>query len=365
MVGGNNRRRESDISGLPNSPNRQASNTGITGSYRQVSPERAGSIIKTYKSIPGGITLEGEIVLSPRARTASYEAAANAIILNNDIVYLSPVSGPELAEILLAIAADSSMGVSLSSDSSIVYGRLVSQGRVAMNLKLADKFLGGITFAEHERLTGYRFAPGYEGRRPSNANGNLAVYFNLQDFQLTEDPSGEIKRSAAGLDITLVPLTAEKGQDGGHVPDYERIKRGDVPSEYVANATHIQDNLDYYGRERIVRVAFAYGEAAAFARTIKSHGISSLEQLARAIDPASTVAPAPTVAQPVSHRQALPADLAAPRKPAPQKKKEARQKTAKAAAPRGGRWRKLKHMAAWCANISRPPSRWAWTTATV
>jgi hypothetical protein len=319
----------------------QTTETRITSSYRNVSQERASQIIKTYKSIPGGITLEGEASLAARIRSASYEPAANAIILDNDLVYLSPVSAPELADILRAIAADTSMGVSLAAGSSLVYGRLPPQGLVAMNLKLADHFLGGITFARRDELADYKFAPGYPGRSPTSSNGNLAVYFNFNEFRFAEDATGEIRRTGSGLDITLVPLSEQKGADGGHVPDYDRIKKGDVPAEYVENATHLQDNVDYYARERIVRITFAYGEIAALARTMRAQGVD-LQQLARAIDPGGSIPDAPTTqaAPPTDTSAALPSHLSTRPQAQPQqqrpKQQAARPKTARVAQDGGG-----------------------------
>ena len=82
--------------------------------------------------------------------------------------------------------------------------------------------------------------------------------------------------------MTLVPLAAKAGDDGGHLPDLEKIDKGDIAPEYVSNVNHLQSNIGYYARERIVRTAVAYGEVAAFVRALKGNGVKlDLEGLAK------------------------------------------------------------------------------------
>lgn len=263
----------------------------VSGSYRQVTPSQAATVVKRYKSIPGGVTLEGGSADLSAITRATYERNTNAFILNGDLVYLNPVSAEDAAEIFFALAEDDSLGVSLTGGSSIVYGKLNPSGPVAIRLKLADRFLGGITWGERHELPGYRYAPGYAGSRPTQLSGNLAVYFNINAYKFAIDDVGEVRRDDVRVDITLVPLSPKKNADGGHAPDFDRIERGDVPPEYVANVTHLQDNFTYYARERIVRVALAYGEVAAFARALKLNGVDlrglaqQLNQTAFAIAP--------------------------------------------------------------------------------
>jgi hypothetical protein len=276
---------QSTITGLGEAGgNPQLTSPGLSGTYRPITRDRASEIVKTYKSIPGGFTLEGSSPDFSFVRSAVYEPAANAIILNNDVVYLSPVSASELREILRALASDDRLGVSLSGASAaIIYGQLAPYGDVAMNLKMVDRFLGAIAFGNTQYLAGYRFARGYQARQPSTDTGVIFVYFNCKDFRFDEDLSGALTRSTAKMEITLVP-TSDKGEEGYAIPDFNRINRGDMPKEYIENAKHIQDNLEYYARERIVRTAFSYGEIAAFARAIKAQG-GNLEQLAHSIVP--------------------------------------------------------------------------------
>lgn len=263
---------------------------GVTGTYRPITAAQAQTILRTYKSIPGGVTLEGASPDLNFINSVKYEPKFNALIFNEDLVYLNPVSAKEFSDIVRALTEEDRMGVSLTSSwlggSSIVYGKLAVNGTVAMNLKLADKFLGGFAWGEHELTKNYIMAPGYEGRQ-AQSPGSIAVYFNVSNFRFTEDPSGEVRRSGVGVNFTLVPLSSQKNDDGGHIPDYDRIAKGDVPPEYVANVTHLQDNFHYYSRERIVRMALAYGEAAAVVRSLKARGVDVVT-LAKAMDGATS-----------------------------------------------------------------------------
>jgi hypothetical protein len=270
---------------------------GVSSSYHPITQTAAQGIIGQYKSIPGGITLEGGSADLSFIKSVKYLPDANAFVLNDDLVYLNPVAASAFSEIRHALATDDRLGVSLTSGLAIVYGSLSPQSDVATNLELADRFLGDIAFGAHRTTKGYVFAPGYEGKS-ATGNGNLAVYFNIHDFHFLESADGRLSRSGTSLDTTLVPLSAASGSDGGHLPDADRIKKGDIPPEYIANLRHLQDNIGYYTRERIIRTAIAYGEAASFVRSLKSNGVSfDVSSLGAGLAPAKSLSP-PTAAGP-------------------------------------------------------------------
>jgi len=246
--------------------------TGLKSGYQPVTRSAAQDIVGRYKSIPGGVTLEGASQDLSFIRSAVYVAWANAFVLTGNVVYLNPLSAGEFVDIYRALAADDKLGVSMGSQLAIVYGALPPQSEVATNLQLADTFLGDIAFGNHRVTNGYVFAPGYEAKTHPGGS-NIAVYFNIHDFRFARDASGQLSRSGASLDMTLVPLATKASDDGGHLPDLEKIDKGDIVPEYVSNVNHLQSNIGYYARERIVRTAFAYGEAAAFVRALKANGV--------------------------------------------------------------------------------------------
>jgi hypothetical protein len=276
ISGSDKRTRESDVTGGKNDPKRNE--TRVSANYRPPTRTSAEIVVKKYKTIPGGVTLEGNSPELLPIKRAVYVPQANAIILNDDVFYLIPVTANECAEIFRALAIDDNMGISLTGSASLTYGSLSPDGDVAGNLKLTDKFLGNIAFGNRVLMNSYAFAPGYAGRRP-RVTAPLAVYFNFQDFRFSETDAGELVRSDAKLNATLIPLVAKKSDDGGHLPDLDRIDKGDVPAEYVDNLRSLQENIAYYAQERIVRTAFAYGEIASFARSLKASGIDLSTQI--------------------------------------------------------------------------------------
>jgi hypothetical protein len=302
-------------SGAPNAPNRATrsysesnngnrlsivtglggSGAGVTSGYTQVTQSTAQAIVGQYKSIPGGVTLEGGSPDLAFIKEVSYLPTANAFLLNNDVVYLNPVTPQDFAEIYRAILTDDNMGVSLGQ-SAIVYGKLPPQGNVAVNLELVDHFLGNITFGSQDFVKGYIFAQNYVPKTlpPGTNTKPNAVYFNLHNVQFREEVDGHLARRGVNLDTTVVPLAAKEGSDGGHLPDLDRIKNGDIPPAYVANLKHLQDNISYYARERIVRRTLAFAEVAAFSRVLKAKRVTvDLASFNEGIVAERPIAPAP------------------------------------------------------------------------
>lgn len=252
--------RESGVSGLGK----------INSRYEPITQVSAQVIVSKYKSVPGGVTLEGASNDLTFVKTARFDSKANVFILNEDMIYANPLSAEEFTQINEALAVDDKLGVSLGAELSIVYGALAPGGTVARDLKVTDRFLGAIVWGGSD-LAAYKFAPGYSGRGVVTCS--CAVYFNIKDVGFSPDDAGELKRSAVNLTTTLVPLAKKTAPDGGHLPDLDRIARGDVPGVAVANLKHLLGNIDYYARERTVRLAFAYAEVASFVRALKANNI--------------------------------------------------------------------------------------------
>jgi hypothetical protein len=134
--------------------------TGLTSGYQPVTRSAAQDIVGRYKSIPGGVTLEGASPDLSFIRSAAYVAWANAFVLNGNVIYLNPLPASDFVDIYRALSADDKLGVSMGSQLAIVYGALPPQSEVATNLQLADIFLGDIAFGNHRVTNGYVFAPG-------------------------------------------------------------------------------------------------------------------------------------------------------------------------------------------------------------
>jgi len=240
--------------------------------YNVINEERASEIIKKYKSIPGGVTLEGEGIGLGHIKSAYYDSQKHCFVINNSVFYDCTVSRQNLIDIFTAIHKDIKMGVSLGSV-ELIYGALREESKVVLNLKLADDFLGDIVFASVNNLIkGYNFPEGYIPKKNTGTGGYCAVYFNFSNFRF-KILNKQCYLIDSNLNITLVPLTNKKGEDGGLLPDYNAINRGKISDEYKANIEHITQNIDYYMKERLLRIVKKYGETAAFARALIKNGI--------------------------------------------------------------------------------------------
>lgn len=248
-----------------------------SGSFLGATAADADATLRRYDSIPGGVVLEGMASFG-QLDSLGYDARFNAFVLNDNAVYFSRVPPADLATICHALAKDDRLGVSLGAV-QIVYGGVPPDSKFALDMKIADHFMGGITFAYGSWTTGYRFAKSYKPQpNQSDSSGNVAVFFNFTGFGF-DLADGEIRSTRNRLDVRLFPLAREAGPDGSHQPDMDRIASGDVSPQYQANARHIAENIDYYRKEPIIDRMFAYGEAAAFLRAMKYSGFD-LDQLA-------------------------------------------------------------------------------------
>ena len=153
--------------------------------------------------------------------------------------------------------------------------------QVAIDLKLADKFLGDIVFARSDWTVGYRFANGYVPGS-QQLNTNVAVFFSFNGFDFRMEQQ-EIRLANINFDVRVIPLATETSAEGGHRAD---LSTGHDLYQFEENARHVGRSIGYYRNEKILERAFAYGEVAAFFRGLKASGID-LSQLARAVQTAN------------------------------------------------------------------------------
>jgi hypothetical protein len=251
----------------------------VTGEYRRSTVQDAQRTTDRYGGIPGGVVLEGSASGLGPIGTVRYDGRFNAFILDERAVYLIKIPPKTVAILCRAIAQDDKVGVSLGK-THIVYGAVPEDSDLALDLKIADHFLGDIVFAQNDWTVGYRFANNFKPQVNQGDRFNVAVFFNLNDFRF-QIQQEEARVTGVSFDVRLLPLRASPSTAGAHVPDLEAISRGRV-SQYESNAQHVAENISYYRRERIVDRIFSYGEVAAFIRTLKQEGFD-IQELARAI----------------------------------------------------------------------------------
>jgi cell division septation protein DedD len=281
----------------------------LNGGYKPATAQDIKGVKENYGGIPGGVVLEGVATGLGRVGRVAYDPKFNAFALDDRAVYFAKVPAPTLAVLCRAIAQDERVGVSLGRK-HIVYGVVPPGSDLAVDLKLADHFLGDIVFAGSDWTSDYRFPNGFRPRPNEDDAGRVAVFFNFNGFQFVIEQE-EVRLTAASFDVRLVPLTERSDESGAHQPDLDAVARGRISRQYEANARHVADSIGYYQRERIISRTFAYGEAAAFARGLKHAGVD-LRALANNIETAYSRIVAPPQATAILVAPSPPPSIPAP-----------------------------------------------------
>jgi hypothetical protein len=137
---------------------------------------------------------------------------------------------------------------------------------------MVDNFLGDMVLPPQAWTMGYKFANGFEPARDGTAD-NAAVFFRFTDFAFSLE-QGKLALANAQFDARVVPVLNEEASDGGYLPDFKAIASPAKFARYEAGARHVADNIGYYLGEEIVRRTLAYGEVAAFFRSLKASGVN-------------------------------------------------------------------------------------------
>lgn len=251
----------------------------VGATYKPTTHEDTVGLRTTYGSQPGGVVLEGQADLGP-IDSIVYDSRFNALVVDDRGVYFLKIAPGSTAELCRAIAQQDQIGVSVGKV-HISYGSLPKTTRVALDLMLADNFLGDIAFGMKKWTAGYRYANGYELQQYHGAF-RAAVFFRFSGFQFHVEQQ-EFTVSQENFTDQYVPLSSEAAPDGGGVADDAAVEAGNVPSEFENNLRHIADNIEYYRHEALIGQTFSYGETAAFLRGLKAQGVD-LDDLADAVD---------------------------------------------------------------------------------
>jgi len=267
--------------------NQGAPAVDFTGSYQSTSAEKAKQIVAHDKAMDGGVVLEGEAIGLPafNATKVTYDPWSGAIVIG-DWFYLARESPPwVLAALCRAVLADDHelVGVSLTAPSYTVNGdggHFYRSTAVGRELALLDGFWRDITFNKDHFNRGYG-PPGFTPASPKEVSVSMLVRWSFSGFQFQIARSGEIRLVHVNLESRIIPSKTK--EDGSFAPDEEAFAQGfTAPTEFIANARHITDHLDFYQRERLVRRAIDYGAAAAIFRSLKKAGVN-LDKLAQSI----------------------------------------------------------------------------------
>lgn len=242
----------------------------LKAQYVRPTVENIKQIVDKYKSIPGGITLEGPALGIPAINHIQYIPEKNAFLLNKTLIWENSLTPAEMKEIFNAVDKEDLMGVSLG-EKDLIYGGLPEGSLVSVFLKLSDHFLGCIAFACQEWIRYSAFPDGFVPKGDDQTAGIYAVYFNFSQFEF-QVINNMVTPKNANMDITMIPLLESQNKTE-YLPDYNRIASGNFSNAFEENSAHIAKNADYYSKDSRIQKVLAYGQLTALARVLKASGV--------------------------------------------------------------------------------------------
>lgn len=239
-------------------------------------------IIGTTLNAYSGVVVEGEAKGIEPINSVKYVSGENSFIINNSVTLKNPVSSDALLELIDAVNMDERIGVSVTlNDELIVYGKLHKRSEVAGMLETADNFIRSVVFAEYSRLRKYALPGNYRPQQPVSREKSSVIFLQLSDFQFVREGSAYIPQSQ-NEEIMLIPMATYTAPDGGYLPDYDALEKGNFQIEDKANADHMNMHKEEYMQLPPLREAVKAGQATAIVRLFRDSGIN-MSELSRSI----------------------------------------------------------------------------------
>ncbi|MBP5233394.1 MAG: hypothetical protein J6333_08305 [Planctomycetes bacterium] len=244
-------------------------------------PDGAPALAARYGSCPKGVIVEGEAVGLEKVRTIKYDIGQNAFILNQDARYAVPVPRDVLYQLVMALARDNRLGVSLTSAQKIVaYGALDANGAAARQLVEADKLLTGVVVGNFGYINGARLPEGVRPRQaPARRHAAICVH-KFFGYVFTRRQN-EYFRTQLKMANMLFPLSSRSAMDGGQLAA-DGADANLEPTDRE-NLGDLRAHSEEFLAVPEVRRAAEIGETAAFIRFLRDHGNLDLVKLGRHI----------------------------------------------------------------------------------
>lgn len=234
---------------------------------------QASVMVERYGSVPGGVILESAAAGFEPVTSVTYDKKKNVFTLNGNVTYACPISGKEFRDILQALTSDDRIGVSLNRQEGqyLYFGDFSKNGKMAETLVDADKFLTGVIFAIPEGIGDRKLPAGFQPKAPASRPTNIVGCVNFTNYRFAKRAdTNEFVRSGFSLEVILMPVLPKKTAEGGHVPDEDALKAGQITEEDRANAKRLEELKDAFARDvELITRTVTYGEAASFARLLR------------------------------------------------------------------------------------------------
>ncbi|HEY3323772.1 MAG TPA: hypothetical protein VGP72_25195 [Planctomycetota bacterium] len=228
----------------------------------------AKAIVKTYREIPKGVVLEGVAEGIDALTEVDYDKEKDEFIINNKMRYKNPLSRKEWVQVYKAVQKDDRMGVTLLDGEPHVYGPLSSSSSIVKSMVETDRMLGGIIYGIERLLEGVKLPGDYKPKRATDRKIAVVAFARFTDFAF-EKVGEKYQLGSCLLDVQLIPLSEQKTQTGGHLPDNEKMKEYVMEDSDRENIDHIRKFQPEYLKMPDIAKSAAAGEAAAFARFVR------------------------------------------------------------------------------------------------
>jgi hypothetical protein len=231
--------------------------------------------------VPGGIILDSNPDQSVAVKNVKYDQATNRFFADG-WTYSPPVSRQELHDIFTGLGGADLIFLDIAAptrNSSTLLVDTVGVDKnslVARRMTMADTFLGGMIAKGVHYLTPlYKMVGGYEPAPYDWTNGaNGHQFAALFDFKPNPFTVVDGKLVSEGRVLTAFIVPVKVDSDGVRHFDFDALSAGVSDPGIKENDDHLLKNIDYYGKERVIRAMYAYAEVADFARLLRRAGIN-------------------------------------------------------------------------------------------
>jgi hypothetical protein len=225
-----------------------------------------------YGSLPKGVMLEGEATGMDPIKSVDYDPKTGAYTINGKDTYKCPVKARDMGELIRAFQKDpdTNLGVSLTKVKEIVFGKVPPDGENIKAMFECDRLMCQVLFGFNDLLGGVKLPGNYVPKQATERPTTVAAYTLFSDYIFAKK-GNEWTCGNVSMSVEVYATKGAQGtkaSDGGHVIDEDAMKKGLIASEDLANRDHILKNKAGYMAIPTVAKVVAYGEGAAFARTL-------------------------------------------------------------------------------------------------
>ncbi|HYF49315.1 MAG TPA: hypothetical protein VEJ63_07915 [Planctomycetota bacterium] len=248
-------------------------------SFGEGSRESSSQIVQRYADVPKGVVLEGTAEGMEPIKSITYDKEKDTFTINGEATYNCPINRKEFAKVLKSLLKDDRMGVTLIQGEPRLYGNISGADKLIDPMVETDKLLGGIIYGIPELLT-VKLPGDYKPKVAKERKIPVVAFTVFNSYSFYKNPKDKrYTRAACNIEVQLIPLSDDKTDTGGHLPDEKKLEQYVMEDSDRANLEHLKKfQLEYMKIDFIGQTA-NIGEAAAFARWIRDSKVDTKDLL--------------------------------------------------------------------------------------